>query len=314
VSGEQVSYQYDCLRRLVAAATAGPEWGLKFTYDGFGNRLSQEVTKGTAPTVYSNYNAATNRIAGYTHDGNGNILGLPNGTTLTWDVENRVTTATAGGTVETYYYAPDGKRVYRKAADGKQYIYFYGVMGERIGPYFMGPYVGQLMMNGTPPAYFAGRRLGTLTDRLGSVRVTSYYPYGEQKTTTAEDDVRFATYMRDSATGLDYAVNRYYSSIIGRFLSPDPYRGNTDGPGDPANPQSWNRYAYVQNDPVNASDPTGQYLVFIGWGWDWDMGPEGEAVPAYVAQFAWMSPTPNNLDWGDVSSLTNDPFLKQYGT
>jgi RHS repeat-associated protein len=147
--------------------------------------------------------------------------------------------------------------VYRKAADGKRYIYFYGVMGERIGPYFMGPYVGQLMMNGTPPAYFAGRRLGTLTDRLGSMGAT-YYPYGEEeKKAWTEDDVRFATYVRDSATGLDYAVNRYYSSIVGRFLSPDPYRGNTGGPGDPANPQSWNRYAYVQNDPVNLVDPPG---------------------------------------------------------
>jgi RHS repeat-associated protein len=168
-------------------------------------------------------------------------------------VENRVTTATAGGTVETYYYAPDGKRVYRKAADGKQYIYFYGVMGQRIGPYFMGTYVGQLMMNGTPPAYFAGRRLGALTDRLGSMRVTSYYPYGEQKTTTEEDDVRFATYMRDSGTGLDYAVNRYYSSIMGRFLSPDPYVSS----GGLADPQSWNRYSYTRNDPVNRYDPSG---------------------------------------------------------
>jgi RHS repeat-associated protein len=253
------------------------------------------MTKGTAPTVYSNYNAATNRIAGYTQDGNGNILGLPNGTTLTWDVENRVTTATAGGTVETYYYAPDGKRVYRKAADGKQYIYFYGVMGERIGPYFMGPYVGQLMMNGTPPAYFAGRRLGTATDRLGSVRVTSYYPYGEQKTTTAEDDVRFATYMRDSVTGLDYAMNRYYSSIMGRFLSPDPYRGNTGGPGDPANPQSWNRYGYVENDPINFTDPTGERRVCVGPEDDRTCWDEADSPSPGVAQSGGLrSPRPNS--------------------
>ena len=176
MTGEPVTYQYDSLQRLVTAATVGPQWGLAFTYDGFGNRLSQQVTKGTAPAVYSSYDAATSRITGYIHDGNGNITWLPNGTTLPYDVENGVTTATVGGSVETYYYAPDGKRVYRKAADGTQYIYFYGVMGERIGPYFMGSYVGQLMINGTPPSCFAGRRLGVAVDRFGSVRMTFISP------------------------------------------------------------------------------------------------------------------------------------------
>jgi RHS repeat-associated protein len=68
-------------------------------------------------------------------------------------------------------------------------------------------------------------------------RAVLYGPYGEQKTTTAEDDVRFATYMRDSVTGLDYAMNRYYSSIIGRFLSPDPSMNNVDY----TNPSTWAR-------------------------------------------------------------------------
>ena len=144
----------------------------------------------------------------------------------------------------------DGKRVYRKAADATETMYFYGVKGERL-PYQIGPYAGQL--TGTPPAYFAGRRLGVATDRLGSVRVTSYYPYGEQQTTTAEDDVRFATYVRDGATGLDYAMNRYYSSIIGRFMSPDPSARSMLL----ANPASWNRYGYVGGDPVNNNDPSG---------------------------------------------------------
>jgi uncharacterized protein RhaS with RHS repeats len=49
------------------------------------------------------------------------------------------------------------------------------------------------------------------------------------------------------------AVNRYYSSTLARFTTPDPYRAS----GGPADPQSWNRYTYVQNDPVNFSDPSG---------------------------------------------------------
>jgi uncharacterized protein RhaS with RHS repeats len=97
-------------------------------------------------------------------------------------------------------------------------------------------------------------------------------------TLTVNDREKYATYTRDNA-GLDYAVNRYYSSQWGRFLSPDPSgwdsintrsrrvrnlriwlrsRGRLRrGSVDLRSPQSWNRYAYVGNDPANHSDPVG---------------------------------------------------------
>jgi hypothetical protein len=40
-------------------------------------------------------------------------------------------------------------------------------------------------------------------------------------------------------------------------LTPDPYKSGR-GSGDPLNPKSWNRYAYVEGDPVNANDPSGE--------------------------------------------------------
>lgn len=45
----------------------------------------------------------------------------------------------------------------------------------------------------------------------------------------------------------------------GRFNSADPYKANSGGSGDPSNPHSWNRYAYVHGDPTNFMDSTGQY-------------------------------------------------------
>ncbi len=67
------------------------------------------------------------------------------------------------------------------------------------------------------------------------------------------DQVKFATYTRDSATGNDYADQRYYTSVLGRFVTPDPYVASA-GPGDPG---SWNRYTYTRGDPVNRFDPFG---------------------------------------------------------
>jgi RHS repeat-associated protein len=54
-------------------------------------------------------------------------------------------------------------------------------------------------------------------------------------------------------SGLDYANNRYYSNAYGRFMTPDPYKGN----GGPQDPGSWNRYAYTRGDPANRNDPSG---------------------------------------------------------
>jgi len=90
-------------------------------------------------------------------------------------------------------------------------------------------------------------------DRVGSFG--SYYPYGEDKGTPLlpNDQWKFATYTRDSATGLDYAMNRYYSSAWGRFTSPDPYQAS----GGPSDPQGLNRYSYTRGDPVNRHDPLG---------------------------------------------------------
>ena len=54
-------------------------------------------------------------------------------------------------------------------------------------------------------------------------------------------------------TGLDYFGARYFSGAQGRFTSPDPLLAS----GRPENPQTWNRYAYVSNNPLRSIDPTG---------------------------------------------------------
>ena len=151
-------------------------------------------------------------------------------------------------------------------------IYLYGIGGQRLGTFVPDTNTSTVTFTGTESnVYFGGRLVARVdiggsgttesvyVDRLGSVAkrgatAMRYYPYGEEKggTTTQERD-KFGTYFRDSVTNLDYAQQRYYSSVLGRFLSGDPYVT----PNAVAEPQGWNRYAYVMGDPVNYGDPDG---------------------------------------------------------
>jgi len=126
-----------------------------------------------------------------------------------------------------------------------------------------------------------------VTDRLGSVvrsgaETLRYFPWGEERLTSTQNRDKFGTYFRDS-TGLDYALNRYYSSSHGRFLTPDPYVASASL----TNPQSWNRYPYVENDPVNKLDPPG--LAWIWANFDSLMAPDGSVV--------WSPPAAGYMIW-----------------
>ncbi len=142
-------------------------------------------------------------------------------------------------------------------------LYFYGISGQMLGTYNVSRtlYTNTLsILTSDLNVYFGSRtivsRSGTMArDRLGSSRMggSKYYPYGEEQVVTAQDRDKFGTYYRDGTTGLDYAQNRYYANTLGSFTSPDP----SGDSWDPANPGSWNSYAYVLGDPVNLNDPSG---------------------------------------------------------
>ncbi|HUP62631.1 MAG TPA: RHS repeat-associated core domain-containing protein, partial [Thermoanaerobaculia bacterium] len=78
------------------------------------------------------------------------------------------------------------------------------------------------------------------------------------------EPMRFAGHERDflgswntdNDDQLDYMHARFYNPNQGRFLSVDPV---LDVKAALANPQMWNRYAYVRNNPINKVDPTGRY-------------------------------------------------------
>jgi RHS repeat-associated protein len=125
----------------------------------------------------------------------------------------------------------------------------------------------------------------TTSDHLGTPRVVTdtagnvvsrhdYQPFGEElgagvgsrmtsQGYSVADGVRqkLSGKERDDETGLDYFGARYYASTQGRFTSPDPLSfwmlDRKKQPEYLANPQRWNKYVFVLNNPLRYVDPDG---------------------------------------------------------
>jgi RHS repeat-associated protein len=271
-SGRSVSYAYDTLGRLGSAITHGStgysQWGLSFTMDRYANMTAQTTTAGSTPQFSVAVNTANNQISTLSYDQNGNMLN-DGRNVLVYDAENRTVSSAAGGATSTYSYDCKNLRVV-KASGGVTTVYIYSD-GKVIAEYQNGAaptaptreyiYSGSSMLaqilNGAT-TYFMRDHLSNrvLADVGGNVLgEMGHFPYGQSWYDSNLTKWKFTTYERDSESQNDYAVARYYINLMDRFSSPDPVIGT------PGNAQSWNRYSYVANDPINVTDPTGQFVV-----------------------------------------------------
>ena len=202
-----------------------------------------------APSLSVSVSPATNRISptNILYDGNGNVTQFgPSGslTTLAYDVANRVQTVNS---TNAYAYDPANQRAYFRNPAGTETLYLYGLNGKKLATYTIAGITGT-QVNFTFQSrnvYFAGSLISAegnaaAVDRLGSVRWSAstagytYFPYGVEYSATANNTEKYGTYTRDTLTGLDYAMNRYYASQWGRFLSPDPTHTPVVGPPTPS--------------------------------------------------------------------------------
>lgn len=184
---------------------------------------------------------------------------------LSWDVENRLISATVGVTTTLFSYDGDGARV-KKVVSGTT-TYYVGNWYEKTG-------------DGSTKYYYHGGRLVALrrsgyasdnglfyihADHLGSTMLTTdsgqdvvaeqrFYPWGEATRYTSgtqKTEFNFTGQRLDSSTSLLHYGARYYDPVLRRWVQPD-----TVVP-DPGNPQDLNRYAYVLNNPLRYTHPTG---------------------------------------------------------
>jgi RHS repeat-associated protein len=241
----------DSLNRLATAITAG--WSETDEYDGFNNLTSQSGAPYNIAVLYNLNNRQTTDVA----DAAGNILNVAGG--ASYDIENRLKTANNG--LAAYAYNTGNKRVWRGIWNTSQVqttdeVTFW-LGGQRTATYSLSYVSGALQATQTGTwYYFAGKLIKNAngyvhTDRLGSIG--KFYPYGQERTATTNGTDKFATYFRDSETGLDYADQRYHQPGWGRFLTPDPFGGSAHL----RSPGTWNRYAYVTGDPINGTDSHG---------------------------------------------------------
>ena len=121
--------------------------------------------------------------------------------------------------------------------------------------------------NGGIFTYANGTTYFNRTDNLGTPRVSTDYtgavkrtetmgPFGDGFTESYAglDFTGFAGGVWDQENNGDHFGAREYAKTQGRWLTPDPAGLAAV---DPSNPQTWNRYAYVRNNPVSGVDPTG---------------------------------------------------------
>jgi RHS repeat-associated protein len=274
------NYTYDNVGRIATASETGPGtgWNQTYSYDQFGNNwvsdgsglANTRTISDFTPTAQTDYDATNHQILkSATYNGDGTLKSY-GGYRYSYDGENRLHSSTLVAST-IYGYDGAGLRVWKQQSSGTTTIYVYDAGGQLAAEY---------QISGQVPAASCGTCY-LMADPLGSTRMETngtapvgyhdYLPFGEELTAgitgrdanwgAADPHMKFTGKLRDDTSesgapsgGLDYFGFRYYSGAQGRFTGSDaPFADQS-----PADPQSWNMYAYVRNNPLKNTDPNGR--------------------------------------------------------
>jgi RHS repeat-associated protein len=259
-SGNTMNCPYDTLNRVASATQQSGAYAQTFTYDSFGN-LTQ-----AGSFIFSQGYDATNRIHGWSYDANGNLLAdQSTGCDLSYDGAGQLTAASSC-TSASYVYSAEGYRVRSEiGSNWTENVYLGGQLVAQKNQagvwtdYFKvdGKLVART--NGTGYIYYETDNLGSVVQTrngsAGSAVNWLYSPFGaDLDSSGTSEPLTFTGQLTDYESGLQYFGARYYSYRMGRFMSPDSLGGHR------GNPQSLNKYAYVMNNPLRFTDPTGHDL------------------------------------------------------
>lgn len=261
-SANTMSYTYDPDNRIATAAGAGVSE--TYTPDPWGN-LKQSGNFSFQQSFNSSNQIST---GGYSYDQAGDLTTDGGGTTYSYDADGMIT---ASGGVTYDYDALDQRMDVFGGSHPGETIYFAGAPIALHDP-SSGDYTNLIYANGqmiaevgTQTTYRAEDHLGSLALQTnGSGTVTgsnTFLPFGQFLNSTTSDEFQFTELPQDTENSSYHAGFRNFSYEQGRWLSPDPYNGSYDL----TNPQSFNRYAYVNNNSLGFIDPSGLYVVVGCW-------------------------------------------------
>jgi RHS repeat-associated protein len=250
------THSYDDLARL-ASANCGTPWNQTFSYDQYSN-----ITKAGSVNFNPGYNSANNHVSGFSYDGMGNVTN-DGSRAYSYDAEGRAITANG----VTIIYDALGRAVDMGSAgqivydaSGNKFAY---MNGQTVQKYMVPLAAGlQAVYNASGLQYYRH------ADWLGSSRLQldtsgylyggrAYAPFGESYAEAGTADRSFTGQTQDmmpGSTGVYDFLFRQNSAAQGRWLVPDPAGVAAV---DLTNPQTWNRYAYVANNPLSNVDPLG---------------------------------------------------------
>ena len=268
----RATYGYDQQGQLTSATVGGTRY--TYTYDTAGNIQSKKVGSTTTNYTYGN-SAWRDLLTAYnggsiTYSG-GNPTKYYDGSTFTWMQGRRLATAKVGSTNISYAYDMAGVRssktvgsttykfttlsglVTRQTGGGKTIDFVYDENNQPLA-----------MKYNNTLYYYVLNAQGDVVRIVNSSRSVvasyTYDPWGKiisSSGTLADiNPLRYRGYYYDSETGFYYLQSRYYDPEIGRFINADSY-ASTDATGL----LSTNMFAYCENDPVNKSDPSGEWFL-----------------------------------------------------
>ncbi len=274
-------FGYDSLNRLTSYSVNG-NINRTVEYDALGN-ITYKSDVGTYQYNSSRTHAVTNTASQvHSYDANGNLYDTRTGSTVdrsvNWTSFNKPASMTKDGVTAIYTYGAGHNRV-TKDKGNKKTIYVGSIYEKEIEgstvkhTYYVGSAViKKTMINGSlsneSKNYMHKDNQGStdvITDENGDVvERQSYDAWGERRQsnnwsdalTSITSDITTKGYTgheMDDEFDLVNMKGRIYDPVLGRFMSADPFVQS------PGNPQSFNRYAYVYNNPLKYTDPSGYF-------------------------------------------------------
>jgi RHS repeat-associated protein len=284
LSVQTQTYGYDALDRLTSWALNGVTETYAYS-DSSGNLVNKNglvlgypAANGSNPTHPHAVTSANGNTYAYDANGNQTTRHIGSDTfTLLYDAENRLVEVKKNNvTTAQFTFDGDGKRV--KSVIGAETILFAGGHYEKKGStitkyYFAGASRIAMRKYMIPQnmtvEYFLGDHLGSTsitTDNAGvKVSEMRYKPWGELRyswtnapagTSPTYELTKYqftGQYSYNTEFGLMFYGARFYDSAVGRFVSADTIV--------PGGVQGLDRYAYVGNNPIRFTDPSGHRCV-----------------------------------------------------